>query len=114
MGDLSMIRGDSKHYKFQRKDENGDVIPIEADEIYFTVKRSDTTLDPIFQKTKAQMTFDNEGFYHFSILPEDTNNLVYSTYYYDIERIVQGDKKTIAIGKFIVNPEITFARNEVQ
>lgn len=110
---MKIIRGDTKKCKFQRKDAEGHAILTIADKIYFTVKKNNTTLEPIFQKTIDDMTFDESGYYHFTIEPEDTNNLDYGNYYYDIERIYEGDKKTISRGQFKVDYEITFAGNEV-
>lgn len=110
---MKIIRGDTKSYKFQRKDAEGHAITQKADKIYFTVKKNNQVLEPIFQKTIDDMTFDNDGTYHFTIEPEDTNNLEYGNYYYDIERIYEGNKKTISRGQFKVDYEITFAGNEV-
>lgn len=110
---MEITRGDTRHYKFQRKDENGNVILKKADKIYFTVKNNEVEIKPLFQKTIDDMIFDSDGFYHFSILPEDTNKLPYRIYYYDIERIVEGDKRTISIGELKLTKEVTFAENEV-
>lgn len=110
---MKIKRGDTKKYKFQRKDANGQPILTIANKIYFSVKKSDQDNDVIIQKTIEDMTFDEQGYYHFTIEPTDTNNLKYGTYCYDIERIVEGDVLTIAMGKFQITSEITFARNEV-
>lgn len=110
---MEIIRGDTKGFKFQRKDGEGHPITTIADKIYFTVKKTYNNLEPIFQKTIDDMTFDNDGTYHFIINPEDTDGIPYGTYYYDIERIQSRDKRTISRGEFVVQDEITFARNEV-
>lgn len=110
---ISMIRGDTTPLMFQRKDSNGDVIKLRADKIYFTVKKSDLPNEVLFQKTIEDMTFDEDGTYHFVIQPEDTNNLEFKNYSYDLE-VIQGDVvSTISYGEFIIEKEVTFAGNEV-
>ena len=37
---MKMRRGDTKFYKFQRKDKNGEVITEKAEKVYFTVKKN--------------------------------------------------------------------------
>lgn len=110
---LSMVRGDTKRYKFQRLDAEGNPILIEADSVWFSVKRSPQDTKVSFQKTKDDMTFDEEGYYHFTILPEDTNNLDFTKrHFYDVEVIASGVKTTIAFGEFILKPEVTWQINE--
>ena len=109
---MQLTRGDTKALKFQRKSE-GQVIKTVADNIYFTVKKNNSTNDVIFQKTINDMTFDDEGFYHFTINPIDTNNLSYGEYVYDIEVKIDNYVKTIAQGTLSITKEVTFASNEV-
>lgn len=110
---MNITRGDTKSFKFQRKSE-GQPITAEADNIYFTVKYSNSVEDALIQKTISDMTFDENYFYHFTILPSDTNGLEYGNYSYDIE-VKVGDTyvKTIAKGTFTIEEETTFAENEV-
>lgn len=111
---IELIRGDSLSLKFKRLDANGEPITTEADEVYFTIKRNTTTEDVVFQKTLEDMTFDNDGTYHIAILPQDTEELPYGDYVYDLEICVGDDyKKTISIGNFKILEEVTFASNEV-
>ena len=110
---MEITRGDSGNYKFQRKDENGNVITTIADKIYFTVKPNFKVFNATFQKTIDDMTFDNDGTYHFTIDPEDTEKLEYGDYVYDLE-VKNGDyKKTISKGIFKITEESTFVNNEV-
>lgn len=110
---LEIIRGDTARYKFRRKDKNGETITTIADKIYFTIKKNSTDMEPIIQKTIEDMTFDDGGFYHFILLPSDTDSLTYGMYCYDIERIQDGNKKTIRRGRIKLTSEVTHARNEV-
>ena len=110
---IDLIRNDSLTLTFKRIDGSGEVITEEADKIFFTVKQNNITNTVVFQKTKDDMEFV-DGTYTFTILPEDTVNLPYGTYKYDLE-VVNGEdyKKTISIGDFNILDEVTFASNEV-
>lgn len=110
---MKQIRGDTKKYKFQRKRADGTVITDRPDSLYFTVKKSYNDSLPVLQKTLNDMTLDQDGTYHFTIEPEDTDGLKYKTYVYDIQVSQNGIKTTIAKGNFIIKEEVTFARNEV-
>lgn len=96
---MKIKRGDTKRYKFARKID-GEIVKERADHIYFTVKenRSDNA-NVVLQKTINDMTFDDEtGYYHMTILPDDTNNLQIKTYPYDIE-VKIGDDYVQTINK---------------
>ena len=109
---MEFVRGDTEKYKFQRKDANGEVITTKADSIYFTVKTDGYSDDVLLQKTIDDMTFDSDYYYHFTIEPEDTDEMDYGTYRYDVEVIQDGVKKT-TVGEFILTEEITFTDDEV-
>lgn len=108
---MEFIRGDTAKYKFRRYDANGNVIETKADEIYFTVKTNGYSDEVLLQKTLENMDFDENYYYHFTIMPEDTDNFQYGTYQYDVE-VIQGDNKTTTRGEFIIDEEITFASDE--
>ena len=110
---MKMRRGDTKKFKFQRKDKNQNVIMVEPDKIYVTFKfGSEET--PLFQKTIDNIIFnETTGYYHVTINPEDTNNLPFGILKYDIEIIVAGNVKTIYVGELELLEEVTFASNEV-
>ena len=70
----------------------------------------------MFQKrlSNGDIEFSNEDFYYrLWINSTDTDNLAYGDYEYDIERIVDGKKRTIAKGRFTIEKEITFVGHEV-
>lgn len=110
---IRQIRGDTRNYRFQRLNADGTPITTRPDKIYFTVKKKDTDKDVVFQKTIDDMTIDDDGTYHFTVEPTDTNGLKYMTYVFDIEVITDGVKTTIAKGGFTVESEVTFVENEV-
>ena len=109
---MQITRGDTKALKFQRK-ANGEPILTMANKVYFTVKLNYKEKEALFQKTIDDMTFDASGYYHFTINPEDTNNLDYGDYVYDLEIKTDNYTKTISKGAFSVTNEVTFSNNEV-
>lgn len=112
---MNMTRGDTYEFKFQRKNQNKKVITEKPDKMFFTVKENYYLKDFLFQKRLEDnsITYDEEtNYYMLTINPEDTNDLSYKDYVYDIE-IIDGDKvKTIAKGKLKITEEVTFAENE--
>lgn len=110
---MKMIRGDTRGFNFQRVNADGEPITTRPDKLYFTVKKSPQDKVVIFQKTIDNMTFDEDGTWHFVIEPEDTNGLKYMTYVYDIEVITDGVKTTIAKGGLTIEEEVTWAEDEV-
>lgn len=118
---MRIIRGDTKRYQFRRTDADNNVITERPAGLYFTVKKSWTTKEPTFQKTIDDMEFDDDttsetyGYWCFTILPEDTNNLPYNTYVCDIEVVRDAEKlekTTIMKDQFKVLGESTWAINE--
>lgn len=115
---MIFTRGDTFDFKFQRRNKTTkEIITEKPDKMYFTVKENDKTNDVIFQKRLDNNTisYDEETYYYsITIEPEDTNDIDYGTYYYDIEIITGKKVKTIAKGTLSIDSEITFAINEVQ
>ena len=64
------------------------------------------------EKTIDDMTFDEEGIYHFTIEPKDTDKLAYGKYVFDIEVIDKNVKTTICRDEFKITEEVTFSENE--
>lgn len=99
---LTVVRGDTKQLSFCRKDDDGNAITTIAEKIYFTVKKSNLPTEYLLQKTISDMTFDNDGTYHFKLEASDTESLATGTYKYDIQVNVDGKKKTISKGNLVV------------
>lgn len=110
---IKMTRGDSRAFRFQRLDFEGEPITEVPDTLYFTVKRNFNTKDYLFQKKLDDFTYDEENkVWKFIIEPTDTEDLPYGLYVYDIQ-VVQNDfKTTIAKGDFRLTDEATFIGNE--
>jgi hypothetical protein len=110
---IKIVRGDTKRLCFQRIDPEGNPILEKASKIYFTVKKSNYAKEPLFQKTIDDMEFDEEGIYHFTIETDDTSEITYGNYVFDIEVKEFNYTQTIAQGAFIIAKEVTFKENEV-
>ena len=114
--DFEFPRGDTKIFKFQIKDNNGEVLTLSAaDKLFFTVKRDPYSSTALFQKTLENgIVLKPDNYYHVTIQPSDTNQLEYGPYGYDIElKTGTGIVKTLIIGSITLTPEYTFAGNEV-
>lgn len=110
---IQIIRGDTAKYKFQRVNSEG-VITTRPSSLYFTVKETANMESVVFQKTIDDMTQDEDGTWHFTIEPEDTNGKQYGDYVFDIEVIeAESVKTTVAYGVFKIKPEVTWVQNEV-
>ena len=114
--EIDIVRGDNRTFKFQRKTEEGAVITGTPNEMYITFKSSDLLQDYVIQKvySKGDITYNSSNnYWTFELIPEDTNNLTYGDYVFDIEIITEEDKvKTICEGILTINAEVTFASNE--
>jgi len=111
---ITMPRGDIRPVSFTINDANGTPSDISFDEIYFTVKRSFTDKRFLFQKklSTGEIEQTNTGEYSLIIEPEDTNNLYFGEYAFDIE-VVNTDVKQTFVGELILTEEATHAANEV-
>lgn len=112
---IKMPRGDIRDIKFNIIDSNETVIPTDFDEIYATFKRGYSDKEVLFQKrlTNGTITKDSSNYYHFTIEPNETNNLAYGEYVFDIEILKENLIKQTFVGEFILTDEVTFAINEV-
>ena len=107
-----MPRGDLRPVAFTVSGAGGDP-PPEITEIYATFKRSFRNTEYLFQKrlSTGDIEFLEEGSYQFMILPEDTDNIPFGAYVFDIEFVGPGLKETFT-GDFILTNEATYAANE--
>lgn len=113
---ITMPRGDCKPIRFEVKNKDGTECDIVFDEIYVTFKTDTQTSEMAFQKrlSNGDITKDKDGYYYFTILPEDTDGLDYSEYSFDIQLYKEKPliKQTI-LGTLELTEEVTFAENEV-
>lgn len=101
-GDISIVRGDSALFELNIIDENKNAYtPREDDTITFTVKTNVCSKEPLFQKQWE------DG--KFVINPEDTKDLRYGTYVYDVQLVTANGwvDTIIPPHNFIVMGEVT-------
>lgn len=113
---LSINRGTSIGYKAQRINADGTPILRQADAIFFVVKKKWTDKNAVIIKTIDDMTFDEQGYYHFTIAPEDTENLPYGSYVWDFTSMY-GDnsyRAKPAHGKFIIGNSAGWIVNQTE
>lgn len=118
MHTIEIIQGDtSPIYKFQRKDVNDNVIKTLPQKMWATFKTDHKTDKALFQKCLndgIEYSVD-DYFYRFSIKPEDTANLCYGTYGFDIAIIDENGNKITLLndGVLKILPHYTKKCNEV-
>lgn len=110
--EIVMARGDILTQAFTVTE--GTQAPEAFDEIYFTVKKSANDRDFLFQKKLSDGSiYEVEtGKYQFTIEPEDTNNMAFGSYGFDIELIRTGTLKRTFCGEFVLTKEYTHYYNE--
>lgn len=105
---LSMIRGDTEAITVSCTDQDNIKIPfVPGDTVYFTVKLNTGTATKLISKV---ITVFTEGNAVIDIEPEDTKDLQYKVYKYDIQLVSQLGRVTtlVAPALFSIEPEITF------
>jgi hypothetical protein len=106
--DIFMTRGDTEVFEVRLEDHEGIHIPFKDGEdiVKFTVKSSTQTINILIEKIITQFT---NGEARIEIEPEDTNNLRYFTYVYDVQLNQPGNITTIIKpSKFVVEEEVTY------
>lgn len=103
---LKMTRGDSS--RIGMSITGLDTAP---EEVIFSVKKAYSSEEYIVQKTLDDGIEDESEngsmVYAIKIEPEDTEDLQYGAYVYDVEFTMHGDRKTLVVGKFEVLPDVT-------
>lgn len=105
--DISMVRGDTETIRVKMLDDDGNKVPLgEGDKVYFTVKSTLSTKDVEIQKVIESFV---EGEAIINITPEDTKDLKFRGYYYDIQlNRSNGQIKTIIpTSKLNIRSEVT-------
>lgn len=111
--DLEFIRGDTQYIKFQLKDYNGDLLTLgDKDKLYFTVKQNQNSNKILIQKKFPNDIEYSEGYFIFEITSQDTANMPYGTYQYDIELKSGEFVRTLCLGTITLTDEITFRGDE--
>lgn len=113
---IEMPRGDYRPLYFPLKNKDGTVSDLNVDEIYITFKKDTSNSSRVlFQKrlSDGDITKDENG-YHFAIMPEDTEDLAYKEYVFDIEIYNETPLiKQTTVGKLKLTGEVTHKKDEV-
>ena len=108
---ISLPRGDIRNIRFNVTSDG--TAYTDFTEVYFTVKSATTKRNLLFQKklSDGSIVLDGE-YYSTRIESEDTEELEYGKYVFDIE-VVKGDViKQTTLGELTITPEVTFKENE--
>lgn len=83
---INLIRGETKVWKFQRKDANGQVITTNPNEIYCTIKENYDASDYLIQKTftNGDITY-SDGWWYIVLSAADTLSLTQGRYVIDVK-----------------------------
>lgn len=104
---IYLTRGDTADINVIIKDNNGEVYNMQSgDVLRFTIKINCITTDIVIQKTVTNNTI--------SLDPEDTENLNYGSYWFDLELTTAGgDVYTVlAPHRFNLCDEVTFTTGD--
>lgn len=113
---LGLNRGTTFRLKAQRKDCEGNPILSEPEELYFIVKKRWTDKTALITKTLEDMTFDEDGYFHFTIYPEDTENIPYGKYVWDLTPVDEDNlyREKPAHGYLIIGNSAGWVINETE
>jgi hypothetical protein len=112
---ITLPRGDRTSKKIAiREQGSSELTDIVFDDIYFTVKRVYLAEEFKFQKrmSAGEIVKGEDGYYRFTILPEDTDGLPFGEYDFDIEVVKDGRIKHTTVGTLTLTKEVTYAVNE--
>ena len=84
---MQFVRGDSFLFKVLLGSKGDEPINQNlVQTLYITFRKyANIDSDIIFQKTLSDVRIDDDGYCHASFLPEDTEDLAYGKYFFDIE-----------------------------
>ncbi len=111
---IALPRGDIKFVRFLINDMNGTITDVDFSEIYFTVKKTTDDIPFLFQKKLSAGTIQKiaNGDYQLKIEPEDTYNLSYGRYKFDVNIKYLNQIDETFVGDFVITEEVTFKENE--
>lgn len=112
--DFEFPRGDTQVFKFKLKDKEGNDLSLATgDNLYFTVKKNTKSDTVTFQKTLTSGITFEDGYYKVLVSSNDTAELSYGGYVYDIElKTSEGVVKTLTLGTITLTDEVTWKGDE--
>ena len=119
VGNLQTIqinRGTTLRLKAQRKNYDDTPILTKAQGVFFCVKKKWTDATPLFKIDVDEMTFSEDGYYHFTIKPTDTEKIPYGKYVWDFTATESDDayRAKPAHGYFIIGNSSCWIINETE
>lgn len=100
---IELTRGDTMILEVNLKDESGaDYTPEESDKVYFRLKRNATAKDMLLEK---EIPIDTMV---LRLDVQDTSDLKFGTYVYEIELVTSNDYHFTAIAneEFVISEEL--------
>lgn len=101
--DINLTRGDSAYFNIEITQQDGSLYErVEGDKLVFTVKRSYNSDFEYIQKELEGLSI--------VLAPEDTNELDYGTYWYDVQLTTSDGSVYTVVGpaRFVMREEVTF------
>lgn len=111
---FNLTRGDTLPFKTKISLSEGTPIKTQdIDTLLITGRKKTLIKSPIiFQKTLEDVTIDEEGYCHAVIEPEDTQELSYGSYYFDIEITLNTGYRKSRLYQFKIIEETTIHEGE--
>ena len=111
--DISFVRGDTFAFKVNVSLYNKTILTSDdVESIFITVRKEPTSLcEIIFQKTIDNIIFE-DGYINCTFLPQDTQNLPYGKYYFDIEITLKNGYRKSKLYNFTRTEETTIHEEE--
>lgn len=111
--DIEFPRGDTCPISFDITDANGNTLDFTGSEIYFTMKKNYTVQTYILQKKYSDGDIEIDGSKGKIVLEhDDTAELNYGSYVYDIQVKSGSYVKTLCLGTITLTNESTWKTNE--
>lgn len=116
---IELVRGDtSPIFKFQRKSSDDVVITTLPLKMWITFKKNSSYEKCLFQKSLENGTItynEADNYYRFQISPEDTQELNYGVYGFDVAIINEANEKITLLNKGVLElvEHYTHKSNEV-
>ena len=106
---VKFVRGDTCLFKVQLSSTGDKSLNMsDIDTIFITCRKTpDKDSDILFQKTKEDIVIDQDAFLHFQFNPDDTENLYYGLYYFDIEITLKSGYRKSKLYQFELTEETT-------
>lgn len=109
---MQFVRGDSFYFRILLKDiDNKPINNNHIKELFITFRKYANNDSPIlFQKNINDVSIDDLGYCHVAFLPEDTQDLSYGKYYFDMEVTLNNGYRKSRLYEIELTKETTIHR----